>query len=166
MSGKLALTLACGDYEITRPLIDGTVEADGIALTVLTEMDSTTRHWRFLRNREFDVAEVSGSSYLVARDQGLPFRAIPVFLQRRFRHGFIFINTGKGIKKPTDLIGRCIGLKQFQSTANNWMRGILEHEYGVPHKSVEWVAELDESIEFAVPPDLKLSRLPHAQAVD
>jgi 4,5-dihydroxyphthalate decarboxylase len=166
MSRRLPLTLACGDYEIVRALMDGTVRPDGIDLTVLTAMDSTTRHWRFLRNRDFDAAEVSGSSYLVARDQGLPFRAIPVFLHRRFRHGFIFINTGKGIKKPTDLIGRRVGLKQFQSTANNWMRGILEHEYGVPHKSIQWFAELDESIEFAPPPDLKITRLSHEQNVE
>jgi 4,5-dihydroxyphthalate decarboxylase len=163
---KVQLTLACGDYEITKALSDGTVKPDGIELTVLTSMDSTTRHWRFLRNRDFDAAEVSGSSYLIARDQGLPFRAIPVFLHRRFRHGFVFINTSKGIKKPADLIGRRIGLKQFQSTAINWLRGILEHEYGVPHKSIEWVTELDESIEFTPAPGLKISKLPNDRSVE
>ena len=166
MSRKIPLTLACGDYEIVRALKEGSVQADGIELTVLTAMDSTTRHWRFLRNRDFDVAEVSCSSYLVARDHDLPFRAIPVFLHRRFRHGFIFINTTKGIEKPADLIGRRIGVKQFQSSANLWMRGILEHEYGVPHRSIEWFAELDESIEFTPPPDLKLTRLAHDESVE
>src|SRR5579872_5549080 len=102
MSTKIPLTLACGDYEIVRALKEGAVAPDGIDLTVLTAMDSTTRHWRFLRNRDFDVAEVSASSYLVARDQGLPFHAIPVFLHRRFRHGFVFINTTKGIRAPRD----------------------------------------------------------------
>jgi 4,5-dihydroxyphthalate decarboxylase len=163
---KLQMTLACGDYEITRALSDGTVKPDGIELTVLTAMDSTTRHWRFLRNRDFDAAEVSGSSYLIGRDQGLPFRAIPVFLHRRFRHGFVFINTSKGIKTPKDLIGRRVGLKQFQSTAINWLRGILEHEYGVPHKSIEWVTELDESIEFTPAPGLKLAKLPNDRTVE
>ena len=71
MSKKIALTLACGDYESTRPLLEGKVRADGIDLTVVTKMDSETRHWRFLRNGEFDVAEVSGSSYLAARDNDL-----------------------------------------------------------------------------------------------
>jgi hypothetical protein len=83
---KLALTLACGEYEIVRALMDGTVKPDGVDLNVLTAMDSSTRHWRFLRNREFAMAEVSCSSYLVARDQGVPIDAIPVFLHRRFRH--------------------------------------------------------------------------------
>ena len=88
MTQKLKLTLACGDYEIVRALKEGVVQPDGIELNILTRMDSSTRHWRFLRNREFDIAELSSSSYLLARDQGMPFEAIPVFLHRRFRHGF------------------------------------------------------------------------------
>ena len=102
VSKNIPITLACGDYEITRALKEGTVKPDGIDLTVLTDMDSTTRHWRFLRNRDFDMAETSASSYIVARGQDWPVRALPVFLHRRFRHGFVFINTGKGIRsRPT-----------------------------------------------------------------
>ena len=97
---KLKLTLAIGDYEIVRALKEGAVEPDGIELNVLTDMDSTTRHWRFLRNQDFDVAECSCSYYLVARDQGMPFEGIPVFLHRIFRHGFILITPGKVIKAP------------------------------------------------------------------
>ncbi|MGE5540548.1 MAG: ABC transporter substrate-binding protein [Gemmatimonas sp.] len=166
MARKLPLTLACGDYEITRPLMEGTVEPDGIELTVLTDMDSGTRHWRFLRGREFDVAEVSCSSYLIARDQGLPFVAIPVFPHRRFRHGFIYVNTTKGIAAPRDLIGKRIGVKQFQSSAIVWLRGILASEYGVPQESIEWFSELDESIAFEPPPGLKVSRLPDGALVE
>jgi 4,5-dihydroxyphthalate decarboxylase len=156
---RLPLTLACGDYESVRALNDGSVKPDGIDLTVLTDMDSITRHWRFLRNREFDLAEVSCSSYLMARDQDLPFDAIPVFLHRRFRHGFIFINASKGIRKPADLAGRRVGLKQFQATAIVWMRGILQHDYGVPLETIEWVCELDETIAFKPPPHLKITHL-------
>jgi 4,5-dihydroxyphthalate decarboxylase len=166
MPRKIPLTLACGDYEITRAIKEGDVEPDGIELTVLTAMDSSTRHWRFLRTNAFDVAELSSSSYILAFDKGLPLRAIPVFLHRRFRHGFVFVNTTKGIRKPTDLIGRKVGVKSFQVTAILWMRGILEHEYGVPHKSVEWFAEIDEDVEFTPPPDLKLTRLPHEKSVE
>ena len=166
MAKKIPLTLACGDYEIIRALKEGEVEPDGIDLTVLTEMDSTTRHWRFIRNRDFDMAETSASSYVVAKDQGQAVTALPVFLHRRFRHGFVFINTTKGIKKPSDLIGRKVGIKSFLVTAGHWMRGILEHEYGVPHKSLEYFAELDEDIEFTPPADLKITRLPHAKSVE
>src|SRR5258705_13455122 len=113
LSTRIPITPACGDYEIIRPLKDGPVRPDGIDLTVLTAMDSTTRHWRFLRGQEFDAAEVSCSSYMVGKDQGHSGPAIPVFLHRRFRHGFVFINTTKGIKKPTDLIAKRVGVKQF-----------------------------------------------------
>jgi 4,5-dihydroxyphthalate decarboxylase len=166
MTRKIPLTLACGDYEIVRALKEGTVNPDGIDLTILTAMDSTTRHWRFLRNRDFDMAETSASSYIVARDQGFPLTALPVFLHRRFRHGFVFINTNKGISKPTDLIGRKVGVKSFLVTAGHWMRGILEHEYGVPHKSIEWFAELDEDVDFEPPADLRLRRVAHDQSVE
>jgi 4,5-dihydroxyphthalate decarboxylase len=163
---KLPLTLACGHYEIVRALIEGAVEPDGIDLTVLTDMDSTTRHWRFIRNREFDVAEYSCSAYVVARDQGLPVTAIPVFLHRRFRHGFVYINTGKSIRTPADLVGRKIGVKSYLTTAGHWMRGILEHEYDVPHKSIDWFSELDEEVDFTPPADLKITRLPDHKSVE
>jgi len=166
MSKSIPLTLACGDYEIVRALKEGTVKADGIELTMLTAMDSSTRHWRFLRNQDFDAAEVSASGYLAARDRGHPLVAIPVFLHRRFRHGFIFINTTKGITKPTDLIGRKIGVKSFMVTATLWARGILEHEYGVPHRSIDWYAEIDDDVAFTPPKDLKLTRLPDNKSVE
>jgi len=166
VSKNIPITLACGDYEITRPLKEGTVTPDGIDLTVLTDMDSTTRHWRFLRNRDFDMAETSASSYIVARGHDFPVNALPVFLHRRFRHGFVFINKQKGITKPTDLIGRRIGIKSFLVTAIHWMRGLLETEYGVPHQSVEWVAELDEDVDFKPPPGLRLTHLPDDKSVE
>jgi len=166
MTSKLPLTLACGDYELVRPLLERKVEVDGVDLTMLTDMDSATRHWRFLRNNEFDVAEVSISSYLAARDNDWPFRAIPVFLHRRFRHGFMFINTGKGIAKPADLKGRRIGVKTLMTSAILWMRGLLQNEYGVPLDSIEWVAELNNDVDVQLPPDTKYTRLPRDKSVE
>lgn len=163
---KLQLTLAVGDYEITRGLIDGSVAPDGIELNVLTKMDSTTRHFRFLRNQDFDVGEVSCSSYIAGRDKDFPFVAIPVFPHRRFRHGFVFINTSKGIRQPKDLIGRKVGLKQYQSTAILWLRGLLDHEYGVPFKSMDWYTELEEAVKFTPPPGLRLQRVPDDKGVE
>ncbi|MBI4488394.1 MAG: ABC transporter substrate-binding protein [Deltaproteobacteria bacterium] len=166
MSKKLHLTLACGDYEIVRPLMEGTVQPDGIELTVLTNMTSDTRHWRMIRNREFDVCELSMSSYLLAKSTGQPFAAIPVFLHRRFRHGFIFINANKGIQKPADLVGRNVGLRNFQATSNVWIRGILEHEHQVPHKKIRWYTQDEEEVEFTPPKDLMLQRIPTGKNVE
>jgi len=166
MPKKPNLTLACGDYEIVRPLLTGKVAVDGADLTILTDMDSATRHWRFLNKGEFDIAELSSSSYLAARDNDLPFRAIPVFLHRRFRHGFMFINTAKGIARPADLKGRKIGVKTLMTSAVLWMRGILQHEYGVPLNSIEWVAEIEDDIKVALPADIKYSCLPNDKSVE
>ncbi len=160
MAKKLHLTLACGDYETIYALKEGIVKPDGIELTVLTDMSSDVRHWRMIRNREFDVAELSMSNYLIARFIGLPLVAIPVFLHRRFRHGFIFINVSKGIEKPTDLNGKRVGLRNFQVTNNLWVRGILEHEYQVPHKSIQWFMQDEEEVVFTPPKGLSLQRIP------
>jgi 4,5-dihydroxyphthalate decarboxylase len=166
MPRKLSLTLACGDYDIVRPLLNEKVEVDGVDLTILTDMDSAMRHWRFLNKGEFDVAEVSSSSYLAARDNDWPLRAIPVFLHRRFRHGFMFINTSKGITKPADLKGCRIGMKTLMTSAVVWMRGILQHEYGVPLNSIEWVAETEDDVKVTLPEDIKYSCLPNDKSVE
>jgi len=166
MSKRIHLTLAAGDYESIRALKEGVVKPDGIELTVLTDMTSDIRHWRMLRNREFDVAELSMSNYLMAKYAGLPFTAIPVFLHRRFRHGFIFLNAGKGITKPPDLIGKKVGLRNFQATANLWIRGILEHEHGLPHRSIEWFKQDEEEVDWTPPADLKIQRIAKGKSVE
>lgn len=166
MSKKVHLTLAVGDYESIRALKEGTVQPDGIQLTVLTDMNSDSRHWRMLRNREFDVAELSMSNYLMAKYTGLPFTAIPVFLHRRFRHGFIFLNANKGITKPTDLIGKKVGLRNFQATANLWIRGILEHEHNVPHRSLNWFKQDDEEVDWTPPADLQIQRIAAGKSIE
>ena len=123
---KLHLTLASGDYESIRALKEGTVQADGIELTVLTHMTSDVRHWRMLRNREFDVAELSMSNYLMAKYTGLPFTAIPVFPHRKFCHGNVLFNTASGIVKPEDFAGKVIGMRAHFNPVSLWMRGVLE----------------------------------------
>ncbi|MGE5305701.1 MAG: ABC transporter substrate-binding protein [Alphaproteobacteria bacterium] len=166
MSKKIHLTLAAGDYESVRALKEGTVRPDGIELTVLTDMTSDVRHWRMIRNREFDIAELSMSNYLTAKSIGLPFVAIPVFLHRRFRHGFVFLNTSKGIRKPTDLIGRKVGLRNFQATTNLWIRGVLEHDYQVPHRSLQWFTQDEEEVEWTPPAYLNIQRVAPGKDVE
>jgi 4,5-dihydroxyphthalate decarboxylase len=166
MSNKLQLTLACGDYESIRGLKEGTVKPDGIELTVLTDMTSDIRHWRMIRNREFDVAELSMSNYLMAKYTGLPFAAIPVFLHRRFRHGFVFLNATKNIRKPADLTGKRVGLRNFQATANLWIRGILEHEYQLPHRSIQWFKQDEEEVEWTPPSGLNIQRVAAGKNVE
>jgi 4,5-dihydroxyphthalate decarboxylase len=154
--GKLRLTVACGDYDIIRPLKEGAVEAAGLDLIFLTDMGPRERHWRLARKTEFDICEENVGAYFIARDQDHPISAIPVYLHRRFRHGFVFINTGAGIKTPKDLIGKRIGGTNFMPAGNIWMRGILEEHYGVPHKDLTWVVDRSEDIAFEAPPGLRI----------
>jgi 4,5-dihydroxyphthalate decarboxylase len=160
MGSKIRLSVACGDYEIVRALKDGTVEADGIELVVLTGHGSRERHWRMARHQEFDVCEFNVGAYFMARDRNHPITAIPVFLHRRFRHGFAFVNVNAGIKTPRDLIGKRVAGTNFQPAGNIWLRGILEEHYGVPHKEVTWVLERSEDVPFTPAPGLKIEMIP------
>jgi 4,5-dihydroxyphthalate decarboxylase len=153
---KLRLTVASGDYDIVRPLKEGLVEAAGLELIFLTDMGPRERHWRLARKTEFDVCEENVGAYFIARDQNHPITAIPVFLHRRFRHGFVFVNAAAGIKSPKDLIGQRIGGTNFMPAGNIWMRGILEEHYGVPHRQNTWIVERSEDIAFDAPAGLRI----------
>jgi len=153
---KLTLTGACGDYDIVRPLKEGLVQAAGLDLVFLTDMGPRERHWRLARKTEFDVCEENVGAYFIARDQGHAISAIPVFLHRRFRHGFVFINSAAGIKSPKDLIGKRVGGTNFMPAGNIWMRGVLEEHYGVPHRELTWIVDRSEDIPFKAPPGLKI----------
>jgi 4,5-dihydroxyphthalate decarboxylase len=163
---KLRLTVAAGDYDIIRPLKEGMVEAAGLELIFLTDMGPRERHWRLARKTEFDVCEENVGAYFIARDQKHPITAIPVFLHRRFRHGFVFINTAAGIKSPKDLVGREIGGTNFMPAGNIWMRGILEERYGVPHRTITWVTDRSEDIPFDAPSDLRIEMKKSAKSLN
>jgi 4,5-dihydroxyphthalate decarboxylase len=119
-------------------------------------MGPRERHWRLARKMEFDVCEENVGAYFMARDRGDPVTAIPVFLHRRFRHGFVFVNTNAGIKSPKDLIGKRVGGTNFQPAGNIWMRGILEEHYGVPHREITWIVDRSEDVPFTAPPGLRI----------
>jgi 4,5-dihydroxyphthalate decarboxylase len=166
MAEKLRLTVACGDYEIVRAIKEGVVKADGIELVMLTGMGPRERHWRMARHAEFDICEANVGAYFMERDHGAELTAIPVFLHRRFRHGFLFVNAKTGIRAPKDLIGKKVGGTNFQPASNIWMRGILEEEYGLPHRQVTWVVERSEDVEFAPPKDLRIEMIAPGKKLD
>ena len=178
---RLRLTLSIWDYDRTRALADGSVRPDGIELNVL-ELPVEETFFRMARYREFDVAEMSMSSYTVSlhRDPQ-PFIAIPVFPSRFFRHSCIFVSAKSGIREPKDLIGKKIGTPEYQMTAPVWIRGILSDDYGVKPDAVEyWTGgeeetQRDEKIKLDLPakfkirpigPDKTLSRMIAAGEID
>jgi ABC-type nitrate/sulfonate/bicarbonate transport system substrate-binding protein len=140
---RVHLTFACGDYDRTRALEDGSVEVDGVDLTYL-RLPVEETFFRMLRHREFDVAEMSLSTYVATFNvleagEEPPFVALPVYTSRMFRHGGIFINTGAGIDEPADLRGKVVGTPEYQLTACVWIRGILADTCGVPLDAVRYV---------------------------
>jgi 4,5-dihydroxyphthalate decarboxylase len=136
---KLKLTLACGRYDRTQPLIDGRVEPEGVDLTFIPLRPGET-FWRMLNHGEFDVSEMSLSSYTILRSEGdTRFIAIPVFPSRVFRHSAVYLRADSKIETPEDLKGKRIGVADYQMTAAVWVRGFLMHEYGVAPEDITWV---------------------------
>jgi 4,5-dihydroxyphthalate decarboxylase len=136
---KLRLTLACGDYDRTRALRDGEVQPEGIDLTYLTLPVEET-FFRMLRYREFEVAEMSLSTYVASLfDEDPSMIAIPIFTSRAFRHSGVFINRSSGIREPEDLRGKVVGNPEYQLTACVWIRGILAEHHGVPTDGVRYL---------------------------
>jgi len=162
---KLRLTLACGEYEITRALTEGKIQPEGIELIPLT-MPSPERHWRMIRHQEFDICEFSMCNYLVSKAKGEPLMAIPVFPHRRFRHSYVFVNTQAGIERPKDLEGKRVGLRTTQNTAGLWMRGILQHYYRVSLKEIQWIIQDEEPISLGSGEGLPSKRVAPDENID
>lgn len=133
------LTIATGRYDRTAALRDGRVRTEGLDVTWLP-MNVEQIFWRMMRHLEFDASELSLSGFVVRRSRGRDdLVAIPVFLSRSFRHSMIYVNRAAGIEDPSQLVGRRIGVPEYQMTAAVWARGILEDEHGVHPQDVEWV---------------------------
>jgi 4,5-dihydroxyphthalate decarboxylase len=163
---RLRLTFACGDYDRTRALEEGTVRPDGIELTYL-RLPVEETFFRMMRHQEFEVAEMSLSSYVLSlRDDPSPFVALPVYTSRMFRHGSLYCHADSGINTPEDLRGKRIGTPEYQLTACVWMRGILADRHNVPFDSVSYLTGGQETpgrIEKAgvdLPDSLRISRIP------
>ena len=162
---KLKLSFGCWNYDRTRALMDGSVVPDGIDLNYL-DMPVEETFFRMLRHQEFDVAELSLSSYTVSMfNHARPFVAIPVFPSRFFRHSCIYVNAASGIREPKDLIGKRVGNPEYQMTAPVWIRGILSDHYGVPVDSVTYFTGGEEEpgrsekIKLDLPANIKVQAI-------
>jgi 4,5-dihydroxyphthalate decarboxylase len=168
---KLKLTFGCWNYDRTRAVMDGTVRPDGIELNSL-DMPVEETFFRMLRYREFDVAEMSLSSYVVSLFKDpKPFVAIPVFPSRFFRHSSIYVSARSGIERPQDLIGKRVGNPEYQMTAPVWIRGILSDHYGVPVDGVTYVTGGEEEpgrpekLKLDLPPNIVVERIGERQTL-
>ena len=158
---KLNLSVAVRDYDRTRPLSDGLVQIDGVD-PVFMALDPEEIFFRAFRRAEFDICELSMSSFTVKTAQGnCPYVGVPAFVSRAFRHTAIYVRTDR-IKKPGDLKGKKIGVPEYQLTANVWARAILEDDHGVKPSDIHWIrggleeAGRPEKIAITLPKDVRL----------
>ena len=137
---KLQLSFACGLYDRMQPLYTGEVKVDGIDLNFIAIDEPRPIFDRMSGGEEFDVAEYSSSEFVQRfANQRCPFVALPVFPSRAFRHGFIAVNRKAGIKTPKDLEGRRVGVPLWTMSAAIYINGLLQHEYGVNLRKINWV---------------------------
>jgi len=167
---KLNLSVAIGNYDRCRPLIDGAVSIDGVDPVFMT-LPPEEIFFRAFRGQEFDICELSlSSSTLQTANGNFPYVGIPVFLSRAFRHTSIYCRTDR-IKTPEDLRGRKIGLPEYQLTANVWARAILQEDHGIDPADVTWVrggishAGRPEKIKIKLPENVKLEDAPEGETI-
>jgi len=169
---RLKISVAVGDYDRTRPLVDGTVQIDGVDPTILS-LSPEEMFFRAFRHEDFDVCELSLSSFAVrTANKDCPYIGIPVFPSRAFRHTSVVIRTDRGICEPADLKGRRIGTPEYQLTACVWARALLMDEFGVKPSDITWVrggmdhAGRVEKLELNLPSDVCLEDAPENQTLN
>src|SRR6202167_204354 len=167
---KLNLSVAVGDYDRTRPLIDGSVQIDGVDSVYMT-LSPEEIFFRAFRAAEFDICELSMSSYTVkTAERNCPYIAVPAFVSRAFRHTSVYVRTDR-VKKPQDLKGRKVGVPEYQLTANVWARAFLEDDYGVKRSETHWIrgriehAGRPEKITVKLPPGVRLDNAPEGKTI-
>jgi 4,5-dihydroxyphthalate decarboxylase len=168
--GKLTLSVAVRDYDRTRPLSDGLVQIDGVD-PVFMALDPEEIFFRAFRRAEFDICELSLSSFTVKTAQGTcPYVGVPAFVSRAFRHTSIYVRTDR-IRQPSDLKGKTIGVPEYQLTANVWARSILQDDHGIKPSDIRWLrgglteAGRLEKISITLPKDVSLQDIPPAQTL-
>jgi 4,5-dihydroxyphthalate decarboxylase len=162
---KLKITLALSHYDRHIPFFDGTLPApeklDIRSLQVGQSVplkDGADRHERMIVHGEFDAAEVSLSSYIMAKDRGMPLTAIPVFPRRLFSQSQMWVLADSGIMSPADLVGRRVGLSTFQTTLSVLAKGDMKWEYGVPWEKIKWYVNRDETVSFRLKEGVSLGK--------
>ena len=154
---KLPLTLACGGYDKTQALIDGRVEIKGVDLNYLQIEPPGEIFWRQVRHDEFDASELTMSAYIVGLSRGDDrFVGIPVFPLRLFRHAYIWVRNDSGIAEPADLRGKPIVIPEYHMTAMLYIRGMLQHDYGVLPEDIHWYRTRVERISLNLSPKIQI----------
>jgi len=163
-TAKLHLTLATTDYDHVRDVVNGVVRPEGILLTGFV-LPVEEIFFRFIKNQEWDVSEMSFGKFIGYASQGnSPFIGIPVFPSRVFRHSAFYVRADRGIASPKDLEGKIVGIPEWAQTAGIYARGFLAETAGVDLTKIKWVqagmneAGREEKVEFTLPKGIQYSQ--------
>jgi 4,5-dihydroxyphthalate decarboxylase len=171
LSNPVPITLACGNYDRTRAIMDGRVGIEGCEVNYIP-LEPEEVFFRAARYEEFDVSELSFNSYILQTSRGeSKYIGIPAFVSRCFRLSSIYIRTDRGIRTPQDLVGREVGVPEYQMTAMVWVRGILESEYGIAPSTIRWRSGgqeqpgRQERARISLPPEVDLKPIPAGETL-
>jgi 4,5-dihydroxyphthalate decarboxylase len=161
------ITIGCRDYDHIRALADGRVKVDGVDLNFVNLSPPSQIFLRMLHDEAYDASEMSLSNYMIALGkEDRRFIAIPVFPSRVFRHSYIWVNSRAGIDKPQDLKGKKVGIADYSMTALLFVRGLLQHEYGVVPQDIHWFRRRSEHVSIEIPPGVRIDNIGKDQTLD
>ena len=162
-----SITIGMRDYDHTRALADGRVKIAAADLKFVNITPPSQIFLRMLNNEEFDASEMSLSNFMIAIGKGdRRFVALPVFPSRVFRHSFIWVNAKAGITEPKDLKGKKVGIADYSMTALLFVRGLLQHEYGVMPEDIHWFRRRSEHVAIDIPPAIRIDNIGKNESLD
>jgi 4,5-dihydroxyphthalate decarboxylase len=164
---NLTITIGCRDYDHTRALAEGKVKIDGTELEFVNLSPPSQIFLRMLRDEAFDASEMSLSNYMIALGKDdRRFVAIPVFPSRVFRHSYIWIDTRSGIERPQDLKAKKVGIADYSMTALLFVRGLLQHQYGVAPDDIHWFRRRSEHVAIEIPAGVRVENIAKDETLD
>jgi len=146
LSQKVRLKLAIADHPHTAAIRDGSIEIEGVDAEFVTVKPQIGAFRRMVRDLEFDVCELAPTTYIIARAYGRPFKALPIFVVRRFHHGGMLVKPDSGIRHPKDLEGKKVGVRAYSVTTGVWIRQVFIDEYGMDNDKVTWIVDDEEHV--------------------
>lgn len=152
---NLPLRIAVATYGHTAAFKQGGIPVPGVAPEFIEIKPIVAAYRRMVRDLEFDVCEIAAGTYMIAREAGVPFTALPIFTYRRFHHGGFVYRDDAGIRTPKDLEGKAVGVRAWSVSTGIWTRGILQNEYGVDLSKITWVVDDEEHVQsLRLPPNV------------
>ncbi|MCX8475944.1 MAG: ABC transporter substrate-binding protein [Sphingomonas sp.] len=155
MAGKVPLKIAVAEHPHTSAIRDGSIPIEGVEAEIVTVKPQIGAFRRMVRDVEFDVCEIAPTTYIAARAYGRPFKALPIFVVRRFHHAGLLVRPDAGIRTPKDLEGRKAGVRAYSVTTGVWTRQVLIDEFGVDNSRITWVVDDEEHVtQLVLPPNV------------